>query len=104
MIIILQLNTILQTHNYNSDLIAIMTPQKGVGITPANVTFRLPAYIHFDKQRQSVVHVQKCRDRNVPRPKCRVPLFPQPKVSVPSETSPKITPTKKFCLRETEIF
>jgi len=33
---------ILQTHNYNSDLIAIMTPQKGVGITPASVTFRLP--------------------------------------------------------------
>jgi len=33
---------ILQTHNYNSDLIAIMIPQKGVGITPASVTFRLP--------------------------------------------------------------
>jgi len=33
---------ILQTHNYNSDLIAVMTPQKGVGIKPASVTFRLP--------------------------------------------------------------
>jgi len=33
---------ILQTHHYNSDLIAIVTPQKGVGITPASVTFRLP--------------------------------------------------------------
>jgi len=33
---------ILETHNYNSDLTAIMTPQKGVGITPASVTFRLP--------------------------------------------------------------
>ena len=32
----------LQTHDYNSDLIAIMTPQNGVGITPASVTFRLP--------------------------------------------------------------
>jgi len=32
----------LQTRNCNSDLIAIMTPQKGVGITPASVTFRLP--------------------------------------------------------------
>jgi len=33
---------ILETHNYNSDLIAIMTSQKGVGITPASMTFRLP--------------------------------------------------------------
>jgi len=33
---------ILQTRNYNSDLIAIMTLQMGVGITPASVTFRLP--------------------------------------------------------------
>jgi len=28
---------ILETHNYDSDLIAIMTPQKGVGITPAYI-------------------------------------------------------------------
>ena len=59
---------ILQTHNYNSDLIAIMTHHKGVGITPASVTFRLP-----NKQMQSVVYVQKCRDWKWPRPKSRVP-------------------------------
>jgi len=33
---------VLQTHNYNSDLIAILTPQNVVDKTPANVTFRLP--------------------------------------------------------------
>jgi len=33
---------LVETHNYNSDLIAIMTLQKGVCVTPASVTFRLP--------------------------------------------------------------
>ena len=33
---------ILQIHNYYSDLIAIMTPEKWVGTTPASVTFCLP--------------------------------------------------------------
>jgi len=32
---------LLQTHSYNSGLITIMTPQKGIGITPARVAFRL---------------------------------------------------------------
>jgi len=35
---------ILQAHNYNSDLIAIMSPQNRVGTTRASVTFRLPVY------------------------------------------------------------
>ena len=37
------LNAILQNHNNNSFLIAIMTPNKGIGITPDSVIFRLPA-------------------------------------------------------------
>jgi len=44
-----------------------MTSQKGVGITPVNVTFRLHVgYNHLNKQMQSVVYVRKCRDHNVP--------------------------------------
>jgi len=34
---------ILQTHDYNSYLIAIMMSLKAAGITPDSVTFRLPA-------------------------------------------------------------
>jgi len=69
------------THKYYSDLIAIMTSQKGVGITPARVTFRLPiaCYNHLNKQMQSVVYVQKCRDRRVPTPKRHTPKRLRPK-------------------------
>jgi len=45
----------LETHNYNSDLIAIMAPQKGVGITPASMTFRLPI-ISINKCNQLFMH------------------------------------------------
>jgi len=41
-----------QTHNYNSDLITIMNPQKGVGIAPASVTFRLPTIISLNNGNQ----------------------------------------------------
>ena len=61
-----QLNT--NTHNYNSDLIAIMTLRKGVG--KHQLAWHLAClYNNLNKQMQSVAHIQKCRDRNVPRPK-----------------------------------
>jgi len=34
--------SLVETPNYNSDLIAFMNLQKDVCITPASVTFRLP--------------------------------------------------------------
>ena len=47
-----------------------MTSQKGVGITPACATFRLPiGYNQLNKQMHSVVYVHNCCDRNVSTPK-----------------------------------
>ena len=69
---------ILQTHNYNSDLIAIMTPQTGVGVTPASGPFAC-LYSHLNKQMQSIVYVQKGHDRNVPRLKWLIPEWLRPK-------------------------
>ena len=65
-----------------------MSPQKGVGMTPASVTFRLPD--ELNKQMQSVVYVQKCRDRNVPRPKRPRPKRPRPKRLRPKRPERKV--------------
>jgi len=56
--------------HYNLYLIAIMAPQKGVGITPASVTFRLPIIISINKCNQLFMYRNVVIEMSPHRPKC----------------------------------